>query len=35
MTDVLIVGGLTVDHFVDGALAPGGSVARPWRRASG
>ncbi len=26
MTDVLIVGGLTVDRFVDGSVAPGGSV---------
>ena len=26
MTEVLIVGGLTVDRFVDGSLAPGGSV---------
>ena len=26
MTEVLIVGGLTVDRFVDGSVAPGGSV---------
>jgi hypothetical protein len=26
MTDMLIVGGLTVDRFVDGSMAPGGSV---------
>jgi hypothetical protein len=26
MTDVLIVGGLTVDRFIDGSVAPGGSV---------
>jgi sugar/nucleoside kinase (ribokinase family) len=26
MIDALIVGGLTIDHFADGSLAPGGSV---------
>jgi len=26
MSDLLIVGGLTIDHFVDGSVAPGGSV---------
>jgi sugar/nucleoside kinase (ribokinase family) len=26
MSELLIVGGLTIDHFVDGTVAPGGSV---------
>jgi sugar/nucleoside kinase (ribokinase family) len=31
MTEVLILGGLTVDRFADGALAPGGSVLHSGR----
>ena len=33
MTGLLIVGGLTVDHFADGASAPGGSVLHAGRAA--
>ena len=34
MTGVLIVGGLTVDHFTDGTSAPGGSVLHAGRAAA-
>ncbi|HJP70837.1 MAG TPA: carbohydrate kinase family protein [Candidatus Limnocylindria bacterium] len=34
MTELLIVGGLTVDHFTDGASAPGGSVLHAGRAAA-
>ena len=33
MTELLIVGGLTVDHFADGTSAPGGSVLHAGRAA--
>ena len=34
MTGLLIVGGLTVDHFTDGTSAPGGSVLHAGRAAA-
>ncbi len=35
MTETLIVGGLTIDHFVDGTSAPGGSVIHSGVAAAG
>jgi sugar/nucleoside kinase (ribokinase family) len=33
--DLLVVGGLTIDHFADGTAAPGGSVLHSTRAAAG